>query len=420
MSHDNDQQSSGGFDLRHFEKNRYFQGKLMTALDMATEQHYHTSRLETINKLTTGSGIVSGLTITDFEDEGDRLKVTIEPGVAIDYNGRPIVVRNPTTRSVPTPEGDEVYFFLEYDEESKDPVPVPGADPLSGEESEESRILEVFEVTARETAPSSYKTTQTADFPDFEHTDKSPNELANEIVGSYHEDNRRDIGDDSDSSVFIGSFKQTPEGHWRPGEETKRRPFAYDTDMLFSLLLTHITDTDNPHSTRIGEPTAYIESELDQIEGFAVRLQQLRTEMEDLREELEVHTQYSAHKSLKTAVRYFDYAAETFKEDGEISKIALRLTEQTRDAIGDEVYTDKETYIQFVEELLGDVQTMGDSLEGKATEMSYTQFTQAVETLEEALETDASIIQITTAFDRVGEAAELLQRRYEAFPDNEQ
>ena len=415
MSHDNDQQT--GFDLHHFEKNRYFQGKLMTALDMATEQQYHTSRLETINKLTTGVGIVSGLTISDFEDDGDTLQITIQTGLAIDYNGRPIVVRNPTTRTVPTPDGDAVYFYLQYDEESKDPVPVPGSDPLSGEESEESRVLEVFDVTARETAPPSYKTMPTVDLPDFEHTDKDPAELANEIVESYHETYRDEIEDASDPSVFIGSFKRTPDGHWRPGEETQRRPQVYDNDMLFALLVTHITDTDNPHSTRIGEPTEYIESELDQIEGFAVRLQQLRNEMEGLRDELEVHTQYSAHKSLKTAARYFDYTAETFEDHAEISKLTLELNERTRKGIGDEVYTNADEYTEFVTELLPELQELTELLEGVATEMSYTQFVQAVDGLDDSLAEGESIIEITTAFDRVGESAELLERRYEAVPD---
>lgn len=418
MSHDNDQQTTSGFDLNHFEKNRYFQGKLITALDMATEQQYHSRRLETLTKLTTGSGIVSGLSVSELETDDERIRITIQPGVAIDYNGRPIVVRNPTTRKIPIPDGEQLYLYLEYDEERKDPVPVPGSDPLGGEESEESRVLEVFEVTAKEVAPPAYKTVPLIEFPDFEHTDRTPAELANEIVDSYHETHRSEIDGSPDPAVFLGSFKQTPEGDWRPGEETKRRPVVYDNDMLFSLLVTHITDTDNPHSTRIGEPTEYIESELDQIEGFAVRLQQLRTEMEELRAELTVHTQYSAHKSLKTAARYFDDTAETFEQHGEISKRALAINERIRTAIGEEAYTDPDAYTEFVADLLGDIRTLAEELEGVATEMSYTQFSGAVEGLEAALDDGDSIIQLTTAFDRVGESAELLERRYEAVPAN--
>lgn len=412
MSQDGDKLSSG-FELEHFEKNRYFQGKLMTAQDMLTDQQYHADRLETVNKLTVGSGTVSGLSISEFESDGDKIRATIEPGLAIDTEGRPIVVRNPTTESFPAPQGDEVYLYLEHDSERKDPVPVPGKEPLSSEDSEESRILEVFELTAKETAPSEYKHASPVEFPDLENTDMTVEELADEIARQYHEERRTDVEGRTDTAVFVGSFKRTPDGEWRPGSETRRRPYVYDNDMLFEMLITHVTDTDNPHHTRIGEPTEYIESELDQIEGFSVRLEQMRSEMNDLEERLELHSDYTARRSLKATERYFDTVADTFEENGEISRTALSILQEAQGATERGAYSDEDEYVRVVETLREHMQTLTDQLDGEATKATYEQYVDAVGELSRVLDHDPSIIGIATSLDRVGETADRLEPRRE-------
>lgn len=415
MSQDNDQQSSSGFRLRHFEKNRYFQGKLMTARDMLADQQYHADRLETLTKLTAGTGILAGLEISEFEDEGDRLAVTVEPGVAVDPHGRPVVVRNPSTQTLPKPEGSEVFVYIEFDTEQKDPVPVPGEEATGETASEESRILEVFSITARETPPE-FDDTEPVELPDFDTTDKSPAELADEIAAQYHEQRRTQIEPGTDPVVFLGSFVRTTDGDWRPGGETVRRPFVYDTRMLYELLITHLTDTDNPHATRIGEPTDYIESELDEIEGFSVRLQQLRSEMQELTDKLEIHTDYVARKSLESGVRFFDGVATDFEEVAPVSRAALDVAEAIRGALADDVPADRDRYQEFVATLVADVRDLADALDGKATEESYRTFTTAVEELEAATEDQTNTVRTATALDRVGETAQSLQPRYDVVP----
>jgi hypothetical protein len=416
MSQQGDHQSSNSSELHHFEKNRYFQGKLMTARDMLTDQQYHTDRLETISKQTFGTGILTGLTVSEFTDEGDRIQVTVEPGLALDPMGRPIVVRNPSTQTIPKPDGDELFLYIEHDTELKDPVPVPGKEPLSNEDSEESRILEVFTITARETAPDQYKTVTPFEFPDFDTRDKSPAELADEVASSYHDQRRATVDSSADPTVFLGSFKRTTEGDWRQGTETKRRPFVYDTDMLFTLVLTHLTDTDNPHSTRIGEPTDYIESELDQIEGFSVRLQQLRNEMQELSSKLDVHTDYVTHKSLESAVRFFDSTATSFEQFAEISRASLDIVDATREALANNVPKDRTRYEEFVESLLGDLHQLASELDGTATEETYRSFERAIEELDDSTDEDVSLVQMATALDKVGEAAENLEPRFDVVP----
>jgi hypothetical protein len=416
MSQEHDS-SSGGFELDHFEKNRYFQGKLMTARDMLAEQQYHANRLETINRFASGTGILAGLTISEFEDKGEELQVTIEPGLAIDTAGRPVVVKNPTTRSVPKPEGGELYLYIEYDNEMKDPVPVPGEEPLNDEESEESRILEVFTVSARETAPRSDTTPARIEFPDFENTDKSVAEMAQEIVSTYHDERRSDIDTSTDTEVFIGSFKRTPGGEWRPGSETKDRPFVYDNEMLFSMLVSHVTDTENPHGTRFGDETDYIESELDQIEGLTVRLQQMRSDMEELTDKVDLYSNYTAHKSLKTASRFFDRVPDEFERQTEISQTALGIVNTLQDGIGDGVYTDREAYNAFLEDLLEDMEDLTEALDGWATRRTYQQYSDAVEELAATVGEEASVLELAVALDRVGEAADVLEKRTEAIPE---
>lgn len=410
--------STENFDLKHFEKNRYFDGKLTTAFDMQVEQQYHTDRLETVTKLTNGTGIVYGLEISDFTQEGEELHITIEPGMAIDDTGRPIVVRNPTTRTVQTPRGEKVFVYLEYDSEKKDPVPIPGKEPVSEDDAEESRILEVFEITARETSPARYKSPSEIDVSDLVSSDETLEEMADELADTYHREHREEFDGPSDPGVFLGAYAQTPDEKWTVAEETVRRPYQYDSDMLFSVLISHIADTENPHKTRIGEPTEYIESELDQIEGVSMRLQQLRTDMKELNEKLESHTEYTTHKSLKTSIRFFDDLAATFEEESEISRAALRIVNSARDAIQSGLYEDADSYVSFVHDLTEDVQDLADAIEGATTETNYQQFVSVVEELESVTEEETTVIEVARTLDKVGEAADMLETRTEVIPED--
>lgn len=410
MTQKEDQREPSEFSLSHFEKNRYFRGKLMTARDMRSDQEYHKGRLEAITKLTTGTGIVSGLEISEFSEEDDQLEITVQPGLAIDGKGRPLIVRGPTTRSLPVPNGDEVYLYLEYDQELKDPVPVPGKEAMSEEKSEESRILEVFNITARETPPEVDSSPPETDLSTTTKPNRSREKLAAEIADSYHRSERSDVDDGTGTDIFIGAFNLTPEGDWRPSKATKRRPYVYDNDMLFSILIDHISDTDNPHSTRVGEPAEHVENELDQVEGFSTQLQQLRSEMQEINDQLDVHTEYTAHKSLKTLIRFLDEVADTFEGESEISRSSLTIVDTTREAIHSDVHTDPDRYAEFISQILTDVQALADALEGKTTEVSYQQFQSAVTDAEQLSAEKASVIEVARTIDRLAETADMLRK----------
>lgn len=88
--------------LDRFVRNRFFHGKLMTARDMQLEQEYHADRLETLAQHVTGKGAVCGLAVSvEQESADDPLEVTVEPGYALDWCGRPVLVEDTAHETVP-------------------------------------------------------------------------------------------------------------------------------------------------------------------------------------------------------------------------------------------------------------------------------------------------------------------------------
>ena len=114
-----------------FERNRYFYGKLLTVRDFEVEQRYHCTKRELLNRLVHGVGVVCGLGVT----ASDESTLMIESGMALDYQGREIVLPEPLFRKLQMLEGQETlsgkqdaYLCLAYDEEDVEPVNATGAE----------------------------------------------------------------------------------------------------------------------------------------------------------------------------------------------------------------------------------------------------------------------------------------------------
>ena len=114
-----------------FERNRYFYGKLLTVRDFEAEQRYHSSKREMLNRLVHGTGVVCGLGVS----ASDESTLLIESGMAMDYQGREIVLPEPIFRKLPMLEGQETlaekpdaYLCMEYAEENVNPVNATGAE----------------------------------------------------------------------------------------------------------------------------------------------------------------------------------------------------------------------------------------------------------------------------------------------------
>ena len=114
-----------------FERNRYFYGKLLTVRDFEVEQRYHCTKRELLNRLVHGAGVVCGLGVT----ASDESTLMIESGMALDYQGREIIVPEPLFRKLPMLEGQETlagkkdaYLCLAYAQEDVEPVNATGAE----------------------------------------------------------------------------------------------------------------------------------------------------------------------------------------------------------------------------------------------------------------------------------------------------
>jgi hypothetical protein len=100
--------------MTEFERPRYFAGKMLTAEDLELEQRYHIEKRWLLNRELRGPGIVSGLEVS----RGDGF-VTVEPGFALDSNGREILVAEPRQLAIPDC-GVPVFVCLVYAEVETD------------------------------------------------------------------------------------------------------------------------------------------------------------------------------------------------------------------------------------------------------------------------------------------------------------
>lgn len=140
------------------ERNRYFYGKLLTVRDFEIEQRYFNDKRRLINRLFVGPGILAGLNVLMVDDK----TILVEPGVALDYLGREIVVDKPYISRLSVIDGfesvteqSEVYLSLTYGEENREAVhnvSATGQDQTS--QSEFNRIAESYKLNLSGTAPS--------------------------------------------------------------------------------------------------------------------------------------------------------------------------------------------------------------------------------------------------------------------------
>lgn len=118
-------------DFFPIERNRYFYGKLLTVRDFALEQRYHRGKSQLLNRLRFGAGVICGLGV----EVSDDTTLLIESGMALDYQGRMIVLEEPMLRKLQMLEGQETligqssgYLCLSYAETDIEPVNAVGAD----------------------------------------------------------------------------------------------------------------------------------------------------------------------------------------------------------------------------------------------------------------------------------------------------
>ncbi|RKY30028.1 MAG: hypothetical protein DRP68_06565 [Candidatus Omnitrophota bacterium] len=146
--------------LKSFQRNRYFYGKLLTVRDFEEEQRYFIEKQRLINRLIHGEGVVCGLKVEKVEDKDGFIRIT--PGVALDCCGREIVVPEPVkidlSKKIALEDfGDEEtitrWVTIRYSACGKEPVPAYSAESSCEETCCYSRIMEGYEIDILEEKP---------------------------------------------------------------------------------------------------------------------------------------------------------------------------------------------------------------------------------------------------------------------------
>ncbi|MCM1103323.1 MAG: hypothetical protein NC409_04375 [Clostridium sp.] len=142
-----------------YERNRYFYGKLLGVDDFEAEQKYMNDKRRLINRFMHGCGVVCGLNVVQIGDDA----ISVEPGMALDFAGREIVLDEPVTRKLSELEGFSdyaasmeaggyLYLCIEYEEYEKNPV-YSVADSGAGEDVQCNRIAEGYHIYVTEQEP---------------------------------------------------------------------------------------------------------------------------------------------------------------------------------------------------------------------------------------------------------------------------
>lgn len=124
------------------ERPRFFDGRLLTAADLQSEQDYFRGKLRLHNRFAHGWGIVSGLDVS--QDQGT---VLIAPGLALDCAGNELVLPEPERIALSGLVGRHC-VTIEYLEVMVGPV------PSSQGEVQFSRVHESFKVGLASVNPS--------------------------------------------------------------------------------------------------------------------------------------------------------------------------------------------------------------------------------------------------------------------------
>ena len=137
-------------------RNNYFLGKLMTARDFFAEQEYFNSKRQFNNKFMFGPGIVAGMNIFMI----DHKTFSLEPGIAIDYYGREIVVPNTCVRKLDLVENFDkfqskstIFLCIRYSESLDESTFSIVNQNNSLEKQQFNRIKEKFELFITDKEP---------------------------------------------------------------------------------------------------------------------------------------------------------------------------------------------------------------------------------------------------------------------------
>src|SRR5215471_16939893 len=89
------------------ERLHYFKYQFLTAGDLQLEQDYHRRQLYELNAATRTPGVVSGLALAKSSDQGS---IVVQPGLAIDGLGRPLILDSAITWGLSQHDADATVY----------------------------------------------------------------------------------------------------------------------------------------------------------------------------------------------------------------------------------------------------------------------------------------------------------------------
>jgi len=253
-------------ELERFERNHYFDGKLLTARDMADEQAYHVDRLATLARYVLGDGVVCGLSVSVAHAAGEEdVTVTVSPGMALDCCGNLVVLEDGATEDVtPGSTDTELYLYLRYRECFRESVPIPNSGDACEEACEFNRVLEVFDVVAESSPLGDGVDPSLGSMAFPREGDLAAREPAADLEGddpellriarTYHGNHgiaRRSCPECEDPHVYLGRLERDADtGVWDVVADSGT-DFVYPNELLYAAISRHSADFRNPHETSL-------------------------------------------------------------------------------------------------------------------------------------------------------------------------
>ncbi len=251
--------------LPSYERNQYFQGKLLTAADFEAEQQFFITKDQSAHHWMHGAGIVCGLEVKEVKKGDKGLLVELGEGVALDCCGRDIVVTH--DRPAPSLVDDRYvqvegqlaegmnYLYLQYHYYSTAPWPALGKGSNCGEEAcEYSRVRETYKVTVTQTAPKSAGDPfswqrECAEAEPVGETDATT--VCRELDLEYYHQKLQGCPEcDGVPQVFLAVVTYDPDTEQVTIDKETTKTYlsiVHSNPMLYEVMCAHLADFDNPH-----------------------------------------------------------------------------------------------------------------------------------------------------------------------------